>query len=321
VHRGVLCFPGSNKYRRCKQLETAERDARHASELRSQIGELQTAIKQISQQIIIRQAVASDEEQTKLLDDMKDMQLTSVHLQRRATERLEFLTSLTGNTDHWASGAGTEVSALEAEPNARALDSASTRKSGFVTPVVGGTHKPKSRALRIGDPIPSAATSSLMSFSPAQDSSPGVVVNESQQLSKVESESLFVEQVAISAQQFENELSALLLSASSDQMGISKPFSDDLIMQIATMLSAVGKLTWSERPRTYLVLRLINEVKAMDIFVLEGFKDIDFPYTESTLPSCVNVAGARHDFLHQQRYVLSPKSVDLVRGGRHRHLG
>jgi hypothetical protein len=90
------------------------------------------------------------------------------------------------------------------------------------------------------------------------------------------------------------------------------------------MLDAVEKKIWSERPRTYLVLRLVNHVRAMETFILEGFegfKDIDLPYSESALPNCVNSAGARHDFLHQQRYVLSAKSADLVRsGGRHRHL-
>jgi hypothetical protein len=101
--------------------------------------------------------------------------------------------------------------------------------------------------------------------------------------------------LAISAQDFEDQLSVLLASATSEQMGTSNPFSDDLISQVANKLDAVGKKTWSERPRTYLVLRLVDHVRVMETFISEGFKDIDFPYTEATLPNCVNAAGARYE--------------------------
>jgi hypothetical protein len=125
----------------------------------------------------------------------------------------------------------------------------------------------------------------------------------------------------LSAEKFEEELSLMLKIASSQRMGIDKPFSDDVILRIGDMLCSMGKQAWGERPRTYLVLRLINEVRAMETFVFEGFKDIDFPFTEKTIPECIRSTSSRHNFLQKQRYVLSSRSVDLVQGGRHHHLG
>jgi hypothetical protein len=246
-------------------MQIAERDARHATDLKAQINELQKAIAHISRQITIRQVVPGDEEQTQILDEMEGMHDTARSLQRRATMHLDYLTSLT-------------------EDNNAELYARSTPQ-----PPVGEDEFPNTQpSLAAGAEIREATPDSGL---------------------------------AISAQDFEDQLSVLLASAASEQMGTSKPFSDDLISQVANKLDAVGKKTWSERPRTYLVLRLVDHVRVMETFIFEGFKDIDFPYTEATLPNCVNAAGARHEFLHQQRHVLSPKSADLVRGGgRHRHL-
>jgi hypothetical protein len=66
---------------------------------------------------------------------------------------------------------------------------------------------------------------------------------------------------------------------------------------------------------------MINEVRAMNMLIVEGFKDIHFPFTEVDLTSSLKSAASRQSFLRQQRYVLSSRSVDLVQGGRHHHLG
>jgi hypothetical protein len=76
-------------------MQIAERDAQHATDLQAQISELQKAIAHISRQITIRQVVPGDEEQTQILDEMRGMHDTSRSLQRRATMRLDYLTSLT----------------------------------------------------------------------------------------------------------------------------------------------------------------------------------------------------------------------------------
>lgn len=84
---------------------------------------------------------------------------------------------------------------------------------------------------------------------------------------------------------------------------------------------AVGKVTWSERPRTYLVLRLIGEVRAIEGFILEGYKDVQFPNdTEAGLPTSLKNPKARRDFISKQSLVLTPRSAALVTGGRHPHI-
>jgi hypothetical protein len=69
------------------------------------------------------------------------------------------------------------------------------------------------------------------------------------------------------------------------------------------------------------VLPRINEVKILDHLILEGYKDIDFPYTEATVPQTMKESGAQRDFLHTQRFVLSERLIDLLRGGRYPHMG
>jgi hypothetical protein len=101
-----------------------------------------------------------------------------------------------------------------------------------------------------------------------------------------------------------------------------KPYAEEDFTEISRLLSLVGKPQWSERPRTYLVLRSIGEVQAMGSFILEQLNDIHFPYTEATLPKCcLSSPGARHSFIQKQSLVFSPRPADLVLGGPHRHLG
>ncbi|CAN9270265.1 unnamed protein product [Alternaria alternata] len=122
------------------------------------------------------------------------------------------------------------------------------------------------------------------------------------------------------AEDFEERLSSLLSTASAQRMGTDKPYNDETILGVGELLAILGKHDWSLRPRLYLVLRMINEVRAMNMLIIEGFKDIHFPFTEVDLTSSLKSAASRQSFLRQQRYVLSSRSVDLVQGGRHHHL-
>jgi hypothetical protein len=98
-------------------------------------------------------------------------------------------------------------------------------------------------------------------------------------------------------------------------------FADTDFDRISTLLRQVGKVEWSQRPRTYAVLRLINRVGLMSHFVLEGLFDIAFPYVESQLPSALNSPTLRHQFIQVQSLVLTKASDLEIDGGRHRHLG
>ena len=256
--------------RRCKQMQIAERDARHATDLKAQIGELQGAIEQISQQIVTRHVFPDDEEQAQILDEMKEMRQTSTTLQRRATLRLEYLTSLTEDATvdrRMGTGAdefsfsvaatqGKERSSLSPPLEREESDSLPMVDPSSPTPPAQVSTPASPEYIRAGD------TSAVFPFNSdsviAMHQRPSTV---DLQLRKLGSE----EAGTISAHEFEDASTRLLATAAAEFMGTKKPFSDDVIAQLATLLNAVGKNTWSERPRTYLVLRLISEIKSMDV--------------------------------------------------------
>ncbi|CAI6341374.1 unnamed protein product [Periconia digitata] len=283
----------------CKQMQIAERDDQHANDLKAQIGELQKAIDSIAQQITIRQVVPTDEEQTEILEGMKSMHDSSKKLERRATIQLEFITSRTSfsklNIDETRPAIMRQES-LSPPPEDEEYPSSPVSEASF-PPGFTPFDPPQRGHLNTPSTSSSAGESSFL----AQSSD-------------------LATSAILSIEDFETRVDALLSSAVTDNKGKNRPFSEEVISQLATMLNAVGKPTWGERPRTYLVLRLLGEVKAMDSFIFEGYKDIDFPYTEATLPEVLKSASSRRSFLDQQKYVLSPQSSDLVRGGRHRHL-
>ena len=124
----------------------------------------------------------------------------------------------------------------------------------------------------------------------------------------------------MSPEDFENALSSTITDAVREKSGPEKSFKEEVFIKIGRLLGQVGKLRWAERPGTYFVLRMIDEVQAMDGFVLEGLKDIHFPYTEKLLPTCLASPSSRHAFLSKQSLVMSSRAVDLIRGGPHRHF-
>lgn len=126
--------------------------------------------------------------------------------------------------------------------------------------------------------------------------------------------------VRITSEEFETAISNAITNAEERKGNPSKPFRDEDFDAFATLLKQAGKQSWSERPRTYLVLRIISEIRSMDDFVMEGCKDIHLPYAANRLPNALS-PSARQSFLDNQFLVLSPKSADLVQGGPHRHLG
>src|SRR6266516_2238906 len=73
-------------------------------------------------------------------------------------------------------------------------------------------------------------------------------------------------------------------------------FTDSDFDLMSRLLAQVGKPQWSSRPRTYAVLRMIDRVDLFDAFILEGLKDIAFPYTDRRLPTLLSPT-ARARFL------------------------
>lgn len=325
----------------CVQMRVVDRDARHAAELKVQIDQLRMAIEQISQHIAVRQHVPDDneDEQTQIVDDMQDIKQASINLQRRATERFDYLTALSEVSSQMEQGVANGMTSSEAEHSgslSAALnplpegDSVLDTLSQPASPLSSASLSPGASRMIINDPLTRSPSMSVRNEGPI--SVPGSALIESSHTSiypharAVSSNAIAMSAsqptaFSISAQDFEQCVADLLTEASEQEMGLKRPYSDDVMTRIADLLSAVGKERWAERPRTYLVLRLIEKVKSMDDLVLDGFKDIDFPYTELTMPPSIIESGAQRAFLNAQRYVLSERSADLVRGGKHRHFG
>lgn len=99
-----------------------------------------------------------------------------------------------------------------------------------------------------------------------------------------------------------------------------EPFTEIDLRGISDVLRRYGKPSWSRIPRIYAILRTINQLGAMDIFVNDEITDVSFPFSQRTLPVALKSQSARCDFLQVQAIVLT-KALDLEREhGRHRHF-
>jgi hypothetical protein len=97
-------------------------------------------------------------------------------------------------------------------------------------------------------------------------------------------------------------------------------FPDNDIEKIRDLLTKMKKNSWSARPRTYSVLRMIGkERELMDKFVEEGIFDIGLPYDALSLPLIVRGPTDRRNFLESQAYVLT--NAEEMEKGSHAHLG
>lgn len=98
----------------------------------------------------------------------------------------------------------------------------------------------------------------------------------------------------------------------------ARHFSDRDIEFIRELLAKANKISWSARPRTYAVLRMISLEELMDKFVEEGLYDIKLPYTSLTLPLIVKSPTSRRKFLEKQALVLT--EARGMESGSHVHL-
>ncbi|KAH7349043.1 hypothetical protein BKA66DRAFT_295311 [Pyrenochaeta sp. MPI-SDFR-AT-0127] len=98
-----------------------------------------------------------------------------------------------------------------------------------------------------------------------------------------------------------------------------KRFSETDLRGISDVLQRVGRGTWSRIPRIFTVLRLLDRLDEIDLFLAQAISDVYFPFTHQTLPQSLNPSAA-HAFL-QVQYVVLSSALDLEREtGRHRHF-
>jgi len=82
-------------------------------------------------------------------------------------------------------------------------------------------------------------------------------------------------------------------------------FSETDLRDISDVLLRLGQSAWSHIPRIYVVLRLLDRLDVIDLFVAQAIRDTYFPFTHQTLPQSLNPSVA-HEFLQvpQDRYDL-----------------
>ena len=80
-------------------------------------------------------------------------------------------------------------------------------------------------------------------------------------------------------------------------------YTDQEFGDIATLLKESDRHTWSRVPRIYTVLRLIDQLTALDLFLDLGLSDLWLPFNVSQLPQSMS-AYHRNRFIEQQNVVL-----------------
>jgi serine/threonine protein kinase len=94
-------------------------------------------------------------------------------------------------------------------------------------------------------------------------------------------------------------------------------FTEKDIRDISSILERADKEAWSRIPRIYIVLRLINQLSAIDDFVRQDISDTWFPFTQRRLPDCLRGQSDRADFLEIQKLVCNTKALNLEKAGAH----
>jgi hypothetical protein len=109
-----------------------------------------------------------------------------------------------------------------------------------------------------------------------------------------------------------------LFSAPTSSGELQRIYTDAELTTISTHLRNSGRISWSDVPRLYTVLRLIGQLPMLDSFVDQGITDIWFPFTSASLPDTL-APSTRAAFLKSQSVVLS-KSLQFEKSPERRHV-
>ena len=105
----------------------------------------------------------------------------------------------------------------------------------------------------------------------------------------------------LSHAQLELEIQKIMQVASGNQ---GKKLSDADFDHIAEILLQANREEWSYRPRTYVLLKMINAVNLMDDFVKDECLDIALPYVRGNVPKSLSPEQRDH-FLKKQESVMT----------------
>ncbi|KAL9001434.1 MAG: hypothetical protein Q9169_000009 [Polycauliona sp. 2 TL-2023] len=127
-------------------------------------------------------------------------------------------------------------------------------------------------------------------------------------------------QRGIDPDDIEKALSQFCARPAFDKKANSQPsISDSTFKSISQLLKYLEThhhvAGWSDRPRTYTVLRNINRLDLFRSFIELGLNDIAFPYTIEKVPDLIQEDGLRDRFLRHQNYILT--TAIHLEDGRH----
>ena len=92
---------------------------------------------------------------------------------------------------------------------------------------------------------------------------------------------------------------------------------DNDLQVISTLLRNKGRITWSNVPRIYTVLRTIGHLELIDSFIEEGLTDFWFPFATGSLPD-VLTPTAKTNFVASQSIVIT-KALEFEKGAERKH--
>jgi hypothetical protein len=98
----------------------------------------------------------------------------------------------------------------------------------------------------------------------------------------------------------------------SESQSIRAPFTEKEIREISSIWERTphGR-HWSRIPRIYILLRLVNQLEAIDGFLDQNVTDISLPFTQKSLPDVLRNHSARLKFIELQDLVYSTKVLRL----------
>src|SRR6266498_446644 len=86
------------------------------------------------------------------------------------------------------------------------------------------------------------------------------------------------------------------------------PYTDDDFLRISSLLRNIGRIQWSHVPRIYAVLRTIDHLELLDMFIDQGLTDFWLPFTTGSLPNTTTTT-VRANFIASQHLVMTKASV------------
>ncbi|OAL48386.1 hypothetical protein IQ07DRAFT_633349 [Pyrenochaeta sp. DS3sAY3a] len=98
-------------------------------------------------------------------------------------------------------------------------------------------------------------------------------------------------------------------------------YTDHNFIVISTFLKNSGHLSWSRVPRLYTILRLIDRLDRLDMFIQIGITDIWFPFTQSSLPNALSPTAKAGILAHQHRVMSKSIVFENDVNQKHSHFG